>query len=76
MSTETRTGNEQAKTRKCPRCGDTIQFLPDEPLCSGCRQWARRMAEAMHARERRRSMEVKDDFQHRALDTSKLRDRC
>ena len=41
MSTETRTGHEQetnkAKIRKCPRCGDSIQFLPDEPLCSGCR---------------------------------------
>ena len=56
MSTETQTETNKAKTRKCPRCGDTIQSLPDEPLCAGCRRWARRLAEQMHAREQRRVM--------------------
>lgn len=38
-STEAAAG-VRAATRRCARCGDEMQMLPDQPLCHGCRRWA------------------------------------
>ena len=57
MSTETRTQTDKANCRRCPRCGDWIEFLPDQPLCAGCRRWSSRMRDGLVEAENEKKSE-------------------